>query len=1435
MNREAHPRVIVGALVTAVGIAAMPRPASAQEELPPAAYFEFEQQTNTFQSLSDRCSGSITTRFFSSTSGVQIPFTFEFLGTDYDEVFLNQAGYISFQSCATCGSNNTYDVGTDEPFPDAADPNYLIAGFWNELSRSSGFGSFPVESCVLGTAPNRQFVIEYRDFQIDSGSGGVGDGSMQFWLYEQDGQFEVHYSDDELSTQFGSPVGLIGYEASGQEGDFYDHFLTCSETEDCTSENWTGTSPSDPDVQGTRIVVEKGEDPDVTVEFPNFLRGALPGEAATGTVTVLNRGINSASNVDVDLYLSTDDILDPSDTLVGSFSVANAPNGRTNREVTINVPQSLPAADYFFIGEADPLDTIDEPIEDNNIVVSDQKFATFHDPAAVGCAVTTPGGVNPGETADIDVTIENRGAPFTDPLDVALFASTDDLFQGSDPAFDPNIVTLNTLTRQNRVVTSVQTTVPNGLAPGRYFPICQLDPNSQITENNTNNNLVVGEETFQSGSDYAVTALSFNKLVEPGSTLDVELTLSSLAVPAAEDVEYQLYASEDDALDRAVDVPLLTGSLSSVTFDGVAAEATGEDSITLPSTLGPGRYFVIVDVDPRNRIDEVSEDNNTGTSANLSDDPQFFNAFDFLVQNARRSSSASTVQIGDTVEVTFDITSVGLEFSGFLDFAVFFSSDPEFDFGDIVAASGRAFISGTGTGNDTTRVTFAFDIDSSIPPGSFNIAILADSTESWVEATEENNAAVITSITEVQGADLSVDEFLVQDTVFAGGTMRTQISIENRAQVDAIDFNYAYLFSEDDLIRESDDVIFVSDDVTVEAADTVTFEDEVPVPSTFTSTATRFLGVVLDWRAEIPDGNLRNNIRRATPVEPEFPTGTRNPGTPLLIVLPAPDFDTRIISTATSAAGGEELAITRSIANLGNDDAMNMQYCYYMSVNPVISPDDDILLPIRGGSSSGCGEIDLVQDEDDIAVDIVDVPSGIPDGNYYVGLLANANGALREVFTDNNAAVTPEPIPVFEAIIQFTTRSFPRATLGVPYEVGVFAQGGAQPITWEETPGTELPPGLELDAQTGIISGEPEGTGRFDFGLRANSGTAFADKEFFIIVTPPTVQLDVVTPLLPSGIANRAYDEQLLAVGGAPPYTWTALNPDAIPEGLAFTEDGRLSGTPVAPGSTSVVFRVTDSLGVEASDELPLRVLNPNQTVQIQQTPLPSPIVEVPLACTEEEGDVFGFVASNGTPPYRWAIVGDPPPGLELESDTGILCGEPSMAGNFPFEVRVQDETGLFDTALFVLTVDDGTTLAISTFAVPRGEEDQPYEQTFDAIRGEEPYVWSLVEEVSTLPPGLELTQDGELRGTPEEGGRFGFSVRVEDQLGRTDVQPLSLLIEPKAFCEKEENQDDPLCVPEDTGCTAVRVRSGALDAGSALALFLGALGLVTLRRRRRG
>ena len=67
----------------------------------------------------------------------------------------------------------------------------------------------------------------------------------------------------------------------------------------------------------------------------------------------------------------------------------------------------------------------------------------------------------------------------------------------------------------------------------------------------------------------------------------------------------------------------------------------------------------------------------------------------------------------------------------------------------------------------------------------------------------------------------------------------------------------------------------------------------------------------------------------------------------------------------------------------------------------------------------------------------------------------------------------------------------------------------------------------------------------------------------------------------------------------------------------------------------------------------------------------------------------------------------------------------------------------------------------------PPGEAGTPYEFQFAAEEGCVPYRFSYLN--GTLPPGLRITVDGKLTGTPTEAGAFTFWVALDDNGGPTN------------------------------------------------------------------
>ncbi|MCA9548718.1 MAG: putative Ig domain-containing protein [Myxococcales bacterium] len=1290
-------------------------------------------------------------------TNVTLPFPVIYYDVPYTSITVGHNGALVFPS------GQSVSLGNVAP-GSASSPNNFIAPFWDDLrlyAANTGYIGYQVQ----GTAPNRTITFEYWNISR-FGSTGVT-FAMQVRFFETGNPVvEVDYGPMTGTATFSSTMGME--DAAGANAIL---FAASGCTSSCTETDYRA-------LINNRVSVGVPVEPDLTGSFGAFPRGAQAGASAVGELILTNRGTNTATAVVSNVYLSTDASLDASDVLIGT-ATADIPFGDTPVPVTVTVPAATPVADYFLIAEVDATNAWTERNETDNVFTATQRFATSYDVQPTGIRVLNLGGVNGGDPILFEVDVTNNGIPYSGPLEVGLYASSDTVIDATD---HPVATVTVTLTGGSNIETFQASGTMPVLPPGAYYPVAVLDPNNLLIESSEVNNQFLGATTFNTGPDFAVAGVDIPGSVQPGASIMVTTTIDSLSVPFTGNVPYRLYASADNVLDTTMDINL---GLFNAAMAGEASLPDTE-SVVFPASIPAGRYYIIAAVDPSNSIPEVTIANNSGASS-----IQLFNAVDFTM--AGTTASPTSLEVGQTIHVTGTAASVGLPFTGNVPYSVYVSLDNIWDPGDQRVFNDLVFFPGNGTGSiDATFSLRALQGEPQIRPGTYYIVLRVDSTNIHAEVDEVNNAAVGTRVT-LTGSDLLPTSISSDPVAFIGLPFRMTVEIENQGVAPARGFTYSYFLSENDIIRVSDDRIYTSQSATIAPGASQVFEDIVTLPA-LTSTACLYLGVIVNDNGYVSEANINNNTRRIAGC--------------IEFVFPIPDLVAQIIATPTVAAAGEEFAVTRLINNIGVADASSFSYTYYLSSNPTISTDDIPVGTFNGSIGTGA---------DDYGIDVLQVPPTVAQGSYYVGLIVDPDDTLDEVIEDNNTAVGPQ-IPVYGASIRFITDSLPNATIGVAYNQGVYARGGPLPITWSVSRGN-LPPGLSMDTNSGIISGQPTSEGLYEFVLRASSGTSYAEKPFDMRVIAPTVELRVATAALPSAIAGREYTAQLIAVGGQVPYTWAAVSD--LPVGMSLSEQGVLSGAPTTPGALPITVRVRDGLDNAASRELVLNVISASQTLQIAQVPLPTAVISTPYC----DPDPVSFEARNGTPPYAWSAVGSLPDGMSLSS-AGDLCGTPTQVGSYPITVRVQDATGLFDTSLFILEVDDGTELAVSTFSLEAGKVGEAYSANLTAIRGAEPYAWSVVDGAGDLPAGISLASDGTLSGTPSEPGSFAFVVQVVDAQLRADVQPLSLSIAAK---------DVPVQQPDD-GCTCVTDDSQRDAPWASMAGLLAMGGIFMFgRRRRRG
>ena len=272
---------------------------------------------------------------------------------------------------------------------------------------------------------------------------------------------------------------------------------------------------------------------------------------------------------------------------------------------------------------------------------------------------------------------------------------------------------------------------------------------------------------------------------------------------------------------------------------------------------------------------------------------------------------------------------------------------------------------------------------------------------------------------------------------------------------------------------------------------------------------------------------------------------------------------------------------------------------------------------------------------------------GEDEGNESISLTGSADG-----LEDGSATITladPEKMegPGMMALMFAEGTMIDDITATAGQEITAVelpaAEGGSGDISYSVS---ELPSGLEFDAETRMISGTPEAAGTTEVTYTATDGDGATTEKTFSIVVNPMLDFGDVGGLfgaLNGGAAGKAnpaseheggtqwvIDQPISAIqvpddatlqalgGGTPPYT---LNISGLPAGVSYDEDTRvISGTPSEVGDTIVLILVTDVNGSSA----PL----PPFSISVVLPPLgaPSNLEARDYAGADGQGDEGGFL-----------------------------------------------------------------------------------------------------------------------------------------------------------------------------------------------------------------
>lgn len=481
------------------------------------------------------------------------------------------------------------------------------------------------------------------------------------------------------------------------------------------------------------------------------------------TETVNNVGSANAGGSTTRYFFSTDPARGPDDMFVRACAEGDPTPGRNVQVVapggsntgTRTVPLCVRDAmglhvvapgTYYVIACADELKTVGESNETNNCGVSAGTFTvTDAGPDLVVTAVgNPPATANINQSFSVTETVRNSSTSSTAGASTTrYFLSLDTNKSGGDPALTggrsvPSLAPL----AENSGSTNV--TVPGGTPGGTYYLLACADGNNAVMEGIENNNCRASTTTITiGGADLITSQLSNPPLTgSPGSSFQVIDRATNIGTASAIVTVTKYYLSQDGT--NIVNL----GFIGQRNVLGLSPGSSdiGAATVTIPSSIPAGTYFIRACADRTFVVNEQNENNNC-------------------------LSSATTITIGgaDLVETTVSITPTTVSQSGTIDVtetvantgsatapasvtrfylstdtvkssndSYMWSSSPSGPLPQRNVPSLAASASSTGT---TTLVMYVADAMGHhvIAPGTYYIIACADQTQAVGETSETNN------------------------------------------------------------------------------------------------------------------------------------------------------------------------------------------------------------------------------------------------------------------------------------------------------------------------------------------------------------------------------------------------------------------------------------------------------------------------------------------------------------------------------------------------------------------------------------------------------------------------------------------------------------------------------------------------------------------------
>ncbi len=260
-------------------------------------------------------------------------------------------------------------------------------------------------------------------------------------------------------------------------------------------------------------------------------------------------------------------------------------------------------------------------------------------------------------------------------------------------------------------------------------------------------------------------------------------------------------------------------------------------------------------------------------------------------------------------------------------------------------------------------------------------------------------------------------------------------------------------------------------------------------------------------------------------------------------------------------------------------------------------------------------------------------------------------------------------------------------------------------------------------------------------------------------VAPTQVAPTLVNQSPPSSAAGDSPYSYTFTATGYPTPSFSLVEGGQLPPGITLDPTGILAGSPDQDGTYTFNVAATNGVGTPAvSAPITITVAGASTPPEfINDTPPSSATVGTPYSYT--------FTASGSPTPNFTVSSGSLPPGMSLQTLTGILSGTPTTPGTYNFQIQAANTSGGNPDITPMITIGVGLASAAPSITTTTTSTSVQVGQglSFAVTASGQPTPALSV--TGPLPSGISFVDNGDgtgtFSGTPPDGSEGTYSVML--------------------------------------------------------------------------